>query len=198
MKGKLTPKESFVLYGVWIAVAFGLFLLGLYWGKGQTTGLRQEITTQPVEPAAAAVPQARVQTRLDEPAREAGPVSPDQKAPSPPAVSQVPNAVTAEVQRPTTSPGETGAPAKTPDTVSASRQGVFTIQVGALDTEEEARKVITRLQARGYTGILDKPVSQKDPFYRVRVGTYPTREDAARAEALLKDEGFLTFIKKVE
>ncbi len=74
---------------------------------------------------------------------------------------------------------------------------MFSIQVGALKTEEEARKMIVRLEARGYTGILDKPVSQKDPFYRVRVGSYPSREDAARAEALLKDEGFLTFIKKM-
>ncbi len=74
---------------------------------------------------------------------------------------------------------------------------VFTIQIGAVGSEQEARQLIARLQARGYTGILDRPVGT-DHFYRVRVGSYPDRASAGRAERLLKDEGFPTYIKKIQ
>jgi len=190
VKGRLTPKESFVLYGVWIVAAFALFLLGLYWGKGQATGISQEITTQPVGSAPAAVSQPQAQTRLDLANKETSPAVADQQAA--PSVSSPPAAVpAADVKRSPVSPGAAAS-------ASSPGKEVFTIQVGALKTEEEARKVIVRLETRGYTGILDKPVSQKDPFYRVRVGNYASREDAVRAEALLKDMGFLTFIKKIK
>ena len=197
MKGKLTPKESFVLYGAWIAAAFALFLLGLYWGKGQATGGSQEITTGPVTSAPVAVPRAQAQTRLDSSAKGAAPAVEDQQAG--PAVSSAPSARPAtDITRPVDSPGATAAPLEPSAPASPPGKETFSIQVGALNTEEEARKLIVRLEARGYAGILDKPVSQKDPFYRVRVGSYSTREGAARAEALLKDQGFLTFIKKIK
>lgn len=199
MKGKLTPRESFVLYGAWIVVTFALFALGLYWGKGQLTGLGQEITRQPVAPTASELPQPRVQTRLDLPRREAAPPVPDQQVPAPSSSS------------PVASPGREGQPPVTAlsagvsaptekSGVGAAAEGreAFSIQVGALKTEEEATKVILRLKSRGYTGILEKPLSRRDPFYRVRVGNYASRDEAARAETLLKDEGFLTFIKKIK
>ncbi len=199
MKGRLTPKESFVLYGVWIVAAFALFLLGLYWGKGQATGLSQEITTQPVGSAPAAVSQAQPQTRLDLANKETGPAVNDLAGQAPSSSSSPAAAPAADqVRPPVSSPPSTKAAAKPSVAGPAPGKDVFSIQVGALKTEEEARKVMVRLQARGYTGILDVPVSQKDPFYRVRVGSYTDREDALRAEALLKDEGFLTFIKKIK
>jgi len=202
VKGKLTPKESFVLYGVWIVVAFALFLLGLHWGKGQAPGLSQEISTQPaVGSVAQADPRTQAETRLDLPNREAGPAAVDQQASVPPPSSSSPAAAPAadEVKPPETTPSASAQPAVKPAaSVPASGKEMFSIQVGALKTEEEARKVIVRLQARGYAGMLDKPVSRKDPFYRVRVGSYSTREEASRAEAVLKNEGFLTFIKKVK
>ncbi len=199
MKGRLTPKESFVLYGAWLVVAFALFLLGLYWGKGQATGLSQEIVTQPVGSALPAAPRTQLQTRLDLPTNETSPAVEDQQAAAPVSSAPADSPASAEVKTPLASPGANAAsPVKPPVPASSPGKEVFSIQVGALNTEEEARKVIVRLEARGYTGILDKPVSQKDPFYRVRVGNYASREDAVRAEALLKDIGFLTFIKKIK
>lgn len=198
MKGKLTPKESFVLYGACIAVAFALFLLGLHWGKGHATGLTQEITTQPVAPAASSVPRTQVQTRLDLANRETPPVISDQSTPTPsssPAAAPASQEARASV---TSTEPAVPAPGKDPGSMSSPGKEAFSIQVGALKTEEEARKVIVRLESRGYTGILDKPTSEKDPFYRVRVGNYATREEALRAEELLKGEGFLTFVKKTK
>ncbi|RPJ83323.1 MAG: SPOR domain-containing protein [Acidobacteria bacterium] len=74
---------------------------------------------------------------------------------------------------------------------------VFTIQIGAVNSEQEARQLIVRLQDRGYTGILDRPAGT-DRFYRVRVGSYPDRTSAGRAERLLKEEGFPTYVKKIQ
>ncbi|MFB3902656.1 MAG: SPOR domain-containing protein [Acidobacteriota bacterium] len=188
MKGKLTPKQSYVLYTAWIVVVFGLFLLGLYWGKGQVTGLSQEISTQPVGAVAPAASETQAPGRLDLANRETTPAGGSQQPPPPLPASPAGGPSDAAV-----------APPAEPPLPAASRaKEIYSIQVGALNTEEEARKVIVRLQTRGYTGILDKPLSQKDPYYRVRVGSYLTREEAARAEALLKDEGFLTFIKKIK
>jgi len=199
VKGKLTPKESFTLFGVFIAAAFALFLLGLYWGKGQATGPGQEITTQPVGSVLPAPPTDHAGTRLDLTNKETIPAVTDEQAPAPPSSSPAASPEVTEV-KPAMTPRTPSADRPVNASVSASSPGkeAFSIQVGALKTEEEARKVIVRLQARGYTGILDKPVSRRDAFYRVRVGSYSTREEALRAEALLKDEGFLTFIKKIK
>jgi cell division septation protein DedD len=197
VKGKLTPKESFILYGVWIVAAFALFVLGLYWGKGQATGLGQEITTQPVAAAAPAVPRAQPRSRLDLLTQETAPPAGDQQAASPVPSPRADGLALAD-KPPAASPGARTTPPKALAPASSPGKEVFSIQVGALNTEEEARKVMSRLEARGYAGILDKPVSKSDPFYRVRVGNYSNRRDAARAEALLKDQGFVTFIKKVK
>jgi len=212
VNAKLTPRESFVLYGAFIALGFGLFVLGLYWGKGQTANLSQEITTEQVAAAVRPVdtPTRTVapQGRLEVPPGQAGSLA--AKESESVASRQTQTAakpLSVEVKQDAPSRTVTPVPAAQPPVVQpdavktksapGTSKGAFSIQVGALKTEEEARKVLSRLQFRGYTGILDQPASQKDPFFRVRVGSYETREAAERAEELLKKEGFLTFIKKM-
>ena len=70
MNAKLSPRESLVLYVVWIGVAFCFFLLGLYWGKSHTEGLGEARR----EEAPSSVQTVQTESRLDfsEPAKEPG------------------------------------------------------------------------------------------------------------------------------
>ena len=190
MKGKLTPKESFVLYGVFIVAAFRAVLTGTL--LGQKSGERAE--PGDYHPGRGGIPFAGSSpyAARDSPGsaerndcRRAGAPAADQPVNSTPAAflagSRYPGKAGSEAAG---NSGRKDALLRPPTNLlllpRPQERKLFSIQVGALKTEEEARKVIVRLEARGYTGILDKPVSQKDPFYRVRVGiTRPERTPPA-------------------
>jgi cell division septation protein DedD len=218
-RAKLTPRDSLILWALVIGVCFGFFMLGVYWGKqdrpdtspgAQATVSRQGIAqSKPsltlensAEPSAGKPDTRRaavtpLKTTESTPAKgaQAAPLkSPATTKPQPgPAIVVEGPAVKATKPAPQTQTRPAAAQAHTKAPVGP----FFTIQLGALKTEAEARRLLTRLEARGYTGIMDKPVG-RDVYYRVRVGSYETREAAQRAEALLREAGFMTFIKKID
>lgn len=65
----------------------------------------------------------------------------------------------------------------------------FWVQVVSLSSEREARARTARLVQRGYPAVvLPGPAAAKGTVYRVRVGPFERREDAARAAARLSAE----------
>jgi hypothetical protein len=77
--------------------------------------------------------------------------------------------VPAEKSPPLSSSGAESAPAKTH----------FTLQIGAFNNSEEAQKMVSQLQSKGYVAYeVTGKGAAKGMLYRVRVGHFPTLQDA--------------------
>ncbi|MEP7345406.1 MAG: SPOR domain-containing protein [Gemmatimonadaceae bacterium] len=70
----------------------------------------------------------------------------------------------------------------------------FSLQVAAFKTNREAQTLAARLKRRGF----DVRVSHQDTWYRVRIGRYASREDAAGAQARAKGSKVTTRIVEAE
>jgi DedD protein len=84
-------------------------------------------------------------------------------------------------------PAESAAPAA-PST--SGKGGQFAIQTAAPASEKAARELADRLKKAGFTAYTEKVETKDGARYRVRVGPYATREDADKARARLKSQGF--------
>jgi DedD protein len=69
-------------------------------------------------------------------------------------------------------------------------KGKFAVQTAAPANEKAARDLVDRLKKAGFTAYTEKVETKDGPRYRVRVGPYATREDADKARARLKSQGF--------
>jgi cell division septation protein DedD len=70
---------------------------------------------------------------------------------------------------------------------AASQQGKLTIQVASLRDADAAKRIIANLKKEGYPAYLSKHAAAgKKPWYRVRVGHYPSRQQAGKDLARLK------------
>jgi len=72
-----------------------------------------------------------------------------------------------------------------------SKEGTYAIQVGAYRQRADARNVAASLKAKGYPAYVETySTRDKGTWYRVRIGPYPTREEAeAQARAYERREG---------
>lgn len=84
-------------------------------------------------------------------------------------------------------PAAAGAPA-------GSGHTFYSVQIAAYNSEEAARRVARILVERG----IDARVDGRTQPFRVRVGRYATRAEAAKALASLKSQGHAGFIAVVE
>lgn len=67
--------------------------------------------------------------------------------------------------------------------------GAFTLQLSAFQTREEADRFVARLRDRGYAPyIVAAEVAGKGTWYRVRMGSFPSRDAASRYLADFKRE----------
>jgi DedD protein len=68
---------------------------------------------------------------------------------------------------------------KVPDTTSAT--GAFTLQLGASPNRDDAERQASRLREKGYAPyIVTAEVPGKGTWYRVRMGSFPTKDAATR------------------
>lgn len=174
MKPKLSSRQSFTLYGIVLGFLLFFYVLGLligknYFGVKEAAVERFPISTTPVPD---------VKSQLD-------------------FYQQVVVPPPSAARKPSTAQPETPAPGKktTPEPAGAFE---YTIQVGALSTEEDAQQILIRLEAKGYSGRVQLPQGEADRYYRVLVGEFDTAERARRMQARLKEDRFPTFIKKLE
>ncbi|ADO71809.1 SPOR domain-containing protein [Stigmatella aurantiaca] len=71
----------------------------------------------------------------------------------------------------------------------AVKGGAFTLQISAFQSREEADRFAARLRDRGYAPyILSAEVPNKGTWYRVRMGSFPSRDAATRYLADFKRE----------
>lgn len=117
-------------------------------------------------------------------------------APAPtPAPKPAPGAVAEETvpTRTATPPGgalkEAIARATTQRPTEAVPGGAFTLQLSAFQTREEADRFASRLRDRGYAPyIVAAEVAHKGTWYRVRMGSFPSRDAATRYMSDFKRE----------
>lgn len=117
-------------------------------------------------------------------------------APTTPVTAPVTTPVTTRVTAPVTTPvtAQSKAQSTASSTASSRRSGTFySVQIAAYDSEEAAQRVVKILVERG----LEARVDGEERPYRVRIGRYATRAEAARALATLKSQGHPGFIAVV-
>ena len=79
----------------------------------------------------------------------------------------------------TTAPATAAAAPKATDPPAAG--GAFTLQLGASQNRDDAERMVSRLREKGYAPyIVTADVPGKGTYYRVRMGSFPTREAAGR------------------
>ncbi|MDR7495244.1 MAG: phosphodiester glycosidase family protein [Armatimonadota bacterium] len=66
---------------------------------------------------------------------------------------------------------------------------VWRVQVGSFQDEERAQRLADAMRARGFPVVID----QQDEVYKVRVGSFATRQEAAALQARLAGEGLATW-----
>ncbi|MEE8350508.1 MAG: SPOR domain-containing protein [Acidobacteriota bacterium] len=179
MERKLKPRDAMRLYGVALGVLFLFYLMGLFLGRNQF------VEARPKE-AALAVEDSSLESRppdLDFYRTLTGPsLAESDRAVSPEAVSGA------------SLPEEENLMSGEPSAILPLE--VYTVQVGAFTAQVDARQILIRLEARGYSSVLMSP-SETDPFYRVSVGEFSTNQEALRMEDKLGKDGFLTYVKKI-
>jgi len=180
VKAKLSPRESMALYGVVLGFIFLFYLLGLFLGRDHFV----EARTTDGSLSLADTPVQDLQPQLDFYQRLMVPSEPEQES----APSQDGSHVAAEVSR-----EDSAGPVKD---LSTSPVEPYTVQVGAFTAEVDARQILVRLEAKGYPGALRHSSSQ-DPYYRVWVGEFKTVEEVGEMNELLRQDGFLTYIRKI-
>jgi len=78
-----------------------------------------------------------------------------------------------------TAPAAAHPAPKVPETTSAA--GAFTLQLGASLNRDDAERQVSRLREKGYAPyIVTAEVPGKGTWYRVRMGSFPTKDAATR------------------
>jgi cell division septation protein DedD len=86
---------------------------------------------------------------------------------------------------------KTEKPAPAPAPAAAAPGQAFTVQVSAVKSEEEARRMVDRLRQRGYAAHVETTaMPDKSTWYRVRMGEFPTKESARGTVDRLQKDGF--------
>lgn len=123
------------------------------------------------------------------------------KLPQPPpaetaAAKPEPPAPKAPEQRAEAKTEKPPAPQPAPPAPSAAAPGqAFTVQISAVKSEAEARRLTERLRQSGYAAHVEATVlPDKSTWYRVRMGEFPTRESARGTVDRLKKDGIASMV----
>jgi len=73
--------------------------------------------------------------------------------------------------------------AKEGKTASSKQEGIFYVQIGAVNDKEAADGFAKKIEGLGYPALVLLPLAKdKKPVYRVRIGPYATKQDADAAQ----------------
>lgn len=183
---RLEGAGLFVIVAFLVAILVGAFFLGRWWeqSSGEPTDLAK-LASDPLENVVDAEQLESVELEgghfdqvggdvQAEPQRQA--IQPAEKKPEP-EVEKQPAKPT-----PAREAATTAAPA-------ATQGGPFYVQIAALRDRSSADKVVSELEALSYPVRLFSEDEGSGKLYRVRVGGYATRDEAALAAAKLKTQG---------
>lgn len=82
---------------------------------------------------------------------------------------------------------------------AAQKGKTVTLQIASLESEAEAKKLVTRLQGKGFDAYVTKKTADGKTLYRVRCGKYKDAQEAKRDKArLAKGEKLESIVAKTE
>jgi cell division septation protein DedD len=110
--------------------------------------------------------------------------------PEPPAQKPAEPIVPPKAEKPAAAPAPPSAPPP-PAAASAAPGKPLTVQIAAVKSEEEARRLLERLRQRGYAAYVEAiAIPDKGTWYRVRMGEFPSKEFARSTIDRLQKDGF--------
>jgi cell division septation protein DedD len=113
------------------------------------------------------------------------------ETPAPARADKLPTVPAAPPAPKTEKPAPALEPSPPPAPAAAAPGQAFTVQVSAVKSEEEARRMVDRLRQRGYAARVEATATaDKSIWYRVRMGEFPTRESARGTVDRLQKDGF--------
>ena len=187
-----TSRQAVLLFVVVLVALAGAYFLGLLTGLAGRQPAESVAVAEPAAgPTATAVPAApTVPDTTPAPATPGQRRTPAGEAPArPPALAAREPGTSGDLQffedHPEDARQTTPAPGRKAAAPAGTARGWW-VQVLATSSEREARLRRTALRARGYRAAVETTRGAKGPTqYRVRVGPYPSREDAGRAKDIL-------------
>jgi cell division septation protein DedD len=188
MTKKYEPRKITGLFGVILVCFFLVFLLGVWVGKGFSSGpleLKRAATDEPdstLDRSQLGFYQDLVQRDRPQIPEAEEDVSMDTNAENQPQTTLPPSSADFD---PSVSEPSQVIPTDRP----------FTVQVSAVESRDEARQVLLRLQAKGYAPDFIEP-GDENGFYRLWVGEFPSKEAAREMENRLKVDQFPTYIRQ--
>ncbi|MDP2915254.1 MAG: SPOR domain-containing protein [Candidatus Aminicenantes bacterium] len=88
--------------------------------------------------------------------------------------------------KPPTAPGKPAEVKPAPDEkklAAAKQEGIFYVQISAVNNKEAADGFAQKVEKLGYPTIVLMPLAQdKKPVYRIQIGPYESKQDAADAQ----------------
>ena len=165
-------KKILIIFLVLILMAAGVYFMNQrgiikLWGKKKA--LVTQIQDEPFQ-----------QEPIDQPAQE-----PTQELQQQTDTSQVALIETAPVEEKAEPPTETMEKEEVAETESVSKlsemSGEFTVQVIAYREKSKAVETSKNLEYAGYPSFVEKVPMKGGAWYTVRIGKYPSREDAQKA-----------------
>ncbi len=140
----------------------------------------------PVEQAAAAPDKAAEAVPLPKDAAPAAAEPPAKAGKAPLARASTPPPPPAE---PAALPAQPAAPPAQPPAATTTPAERFAVQVAALSTATAAGELIARLKQDGFSAYAEQLSTADSTLHRVRVGPFPSREEAQRAVEKLRAAG---------
>jgi len=183
------------------AVFFSLgFLVGYSERSSKAVSSTEQVTPVGAIPATINPPLEASQSATKETPPLSGGALPTERISAPEPVSTPPKeqAAVTKPAAPPAKPAARSAPSgganRTPRPVEAG----FTVQVAASREKQDAEKLVRELRSRGFDVFVVTPrfSDAKDNLYRVQVGPFATREEAARVRDRVAKEGFKPFIRQ--
>jgi cell division septation protein DedD len=89
-------------------------------------------------------------------------------------------------------PSEKTPPKAEPEEPKADNKqsSQYTVQVAALRSDKSAAGLVDELKSKGYDAYYDRAKTRGRRYYRVRVGRFTQKDEAAKAKAKLAQDGF--------
>ena len=118
------------------------------------------------------------------------PPAPAPSKPEPAVQKPAEPTVPPKVEKPAAAPAPPAAPPP-PAAAAAAPGKPLTVQIAAVKSEEEARRLLERLRQRGYAAYIEAiAIPDKGTWYRLRMGEFPSKEFARSTIDRLQKDGF--------
>lgn len=178
---KFTSAQLAVVFLAILAFGVGIFFLGISVGKKQTQlaaeaggGAKTEVLAQKSPLPAETPPKVTIQETPAQTAPTQKTAEAETKTEAKPAGQKTEEKAAPDEKKPADKEAKPAA---------AKQEGIFYVQIGAVNDKEAADGFAKKVEGLGYPTLVLLPLPKdKKPVYRIRIGPYATKQDADAAQ----------------